>query len=56
MGRVINATPRPLYPEKDPVPIVEEAGLAPGPFWIGAENLAPHRVFIPKRQAPSQSL
>ena len=28
------------YPRKDPVPIVQEAGWAPGPVWIGAENLA----------------
>ena len=27
--------------EKDPVPIVQEAGWAPGPVWISAENLAP---------------
>jgi len=26
---------------KDPVPIVQEAGWAPGLVWIGAENLAP---------------
>ena len=26
---------------KDPVPIVQEAGWAPGPGWTGAENLAP---------------
>jgi hypothetical protein len=26
---------------KDPVPIVQEAGWAPGPVWISAENLAP---------------
>jgi len=26
---------------KDPVPIVQEAGWAPGPVWTGAENLAP---------------
>jgi hypothetical protein len=26
---------------KDPVPIVQEAGWAPKPVWIGAENLAP---------------
>ena len=25
---------------KDPLPIVQEAGLAPGPVWTGAENLA----------------
>ena len=38
---VINATHWPLYSwERYPVPIVEEAGLAPGPVWTGAENLA----------------
>jgi len=31
----------PLFtPGKDPVPTVE-AGWAPGPVWIGVENLAP---------------
>jgi len=39
MGWVVNATTRPLYPrERDPVPIVQEAGWAPGPVWTGAEN------------------
>jgi len=28
-----------LTPGKDPVPIVQEAGWAPGPVWTGAENL-----------------
>ena len=28
-------------PGKDPVPIVQKAGWAPEPVWIGAENLAP---------------
>jgi hypothetical protein len=28
-------------PGKDPVPVVQEAGWAPEPVWIGAENLAP---------------
>jgi len=33
--------PRPLFtPGKDLVPIVQEAGWAPGPVWTGAENLA----------------
>jgi hypothetical protein len=42
MGWVVNATPRPLYPRKrDMVPIVQEAGWAPGPFWTGAENSPP---------------
>jgi len=33
--------PRPgrFIPRKDPVPIVYEAGWAPGPVWTGAENL-----------------
>jgi hypothetical protein len=31
---------RPLFTSwKDPVPIVQEAGWAPGPVWTGAENL-----------------
>jgi len=30
-----------LSPGKDPVPIVQEAGWAPGLVWTGAENLTP---------------
>jgi hypothetical protein len=30
-----------LPPERDPVPVVQVAGLAPGPVWTGAVNLAP---------------
>jgi hypothetical protein len=41
-GGVVSSTPQPhLATGKDPVPIVQEAGWAPGPVWIGAENLAP---------------
>jgi hypothetical protein len=29
-------------PEKDPVPIAQEAGWVPVPFWKGMENLAPN--------------
>ena len=30
----VSVTPRPLFtPGKDPVPIVQEAGWAPGPVW-----------------------
>jgi hypothetical protein len=37
-GWVVETTPRPLYPlERQPVPIVLEAGRAPGPVWTGAE-------------------
>ena len=37
---------------KDPVPIVQEAGWAPGPVWRGAENLTPHRDSIPGPSSP----
>jgi hypothetical protein len=33
--------PAAFTPGKDPVPTVQEAGWAPEPVWIGAENLAP---------------
>ena len=39
-----------LTPGKDPVPIVQEAGWAPGPVWTGAENLA--WVFDPRTVQP----
>ena len=49
--------PWPLFtPGKDTVPIVQEAGWAPGPVWTGAENLAPTRIRSPDRPARSQSL
>jgi len=49
--------PRPLFtPWKDPVPIVQEAGWAPGPVWTGAENLAPTGIRSLDRPARSQSL
>ena len=39
-GWGVSVTPRPLFtPGKDPVPVVQEAGWAPGPVWTGAENL-----------------
>jgi len=41
-GWGFSVTPWPLFTlGKDPVPIVQEAGWAPGPVWKGAENLAP---------------
>jgi hypothetical protein len=43
-------------PGKGPVPIVQEAGWAPGPVWTGAENLAPTGIRSPYRPARSQSL
>ena len=49
--------PRPLFtPGTDPVPIVQEAGWAPGPVWTDAENLAPSGIGSPKRPARSHSL
>jgi len=52
-GRVVSVTPRPLFtPGKDPVPILQEAGWAPGPVWTGAENLTPHRDSIPGPSSP----
>jgi len=47
---------RSLPPGKDPVPIVQEAGWAPGPVWTGAENLGPTRFRSPDRPARSESL
>jgi hypothetical protein len=43
-------------PGKDPVPIVQEAGWAPGPVWTGAENLAPTGIRSLDRPASSESL
>jgi hypothetical protein len=56
-GVDVNATPRPLYTrESDPVPIVWEAGWAPGPVWTGEENLAPTGILPPDRPGRSESL
>jgi hypothetical protein len=50
---MVNATPRPLYPlERDPVPIVQEAGWAQGPVWTGAEKFRPHRNSTTGRSSP----
>jgi hypothetical protein len=50
--------PRPgrFYPEKDPVPIVQEAGWASEPVWIRAENLAPTGIPSPDLPTRSKSL
>ena len=42
-------------PGKDPVPIVQEAGWAPGPVWTGGKSRPP-RDSILDRPARSQSL
>jgi hypothetical protein len=51
------SAPRPdrFTPGKDPVPIVQEAGWAPGPVWAGAKNLASTGIRSPDRPARSQS-
>jgi hypothetical protein len=52
----VSVTPQPLFtPGKDPVPIVQEAGWAPGPVWTGAENLAPTGILSPDSPGRSQS-
>jgi hypothetical protein len=50
--------PRPgcFTPRKDPVPIVQEAGWAPGPVWTGAENPTSTGIRSLHRPARSQSL
>ena len=48
--------PAALPRERDPVPIVYEAGWAPGPVWTGAENLALTGIRFPDRPARSESL
>ena len=45
-----------LYPGKDPEPIVQEAGWAPGPVWTSAGNLASTGIRFPDRPALRQSL
>ena len=55
-GWVVSSTPRPHFtPGKDPVPIVQEAGWAPGPVWTDGKS-RPHRDSIPDCPARSQSL
>jgi hypothetical protein len=42
VGRWLTSRPGRFTPrEKDLVPIVQEAGWAPGPVWAAAENLSP---------------
>ena len=48
--------PAALYPGKDPVPIVQEAGWVAEPVWTGAENLARTGMRFPDPPARSQSL
>jgi len=53
-GWVVSSTPRPHFtPGKDTVPILLEAGWAPGLIWTGRKS-RPHRESTPDR--PAQSL
>jgi len=53
-GLVVSSTPRLHFTSgKDPVPIVQEAGWAPGPVWRSGKS-RPHRDSIPDRPARSQ--
>ena len=55
-GWVFSSTPRPHFTTgKDLVPILQEAGWAPGPVWTGGKSRH-HRDSIPDRPARSQSL
>ena len=55
-GWVVSSTPRPHFTlGKDPVPILQEAGWAPGSVWTGGKS-RPHRDSIPDRPARSQFL
>ena len=52
-GKCSTARPgRTLPPGKDPVPILQEAGWAPGPVRTGGKS-RPHRDSIPGRPARS---
>jgi hypothetical protein len=54
---VVIITPRRLYSqERDPVPLVQRTGWAPGPVWTGAKNLAPTGIRSPDRRAYSELL
>jgi len=49
--------PQPLYsPERELVPTIKEAGWAPGPAWMGMENLIPHWDSISRPSSPYKAL
>ena len=49
-GWVVSSRPRPHFtPGKDPVPILQEAGWAPGSVWTGGKY-CPHRDLIRGRR------
>ena len=55
-GWVVSSMTRPHFtPRKEPVPILQEAGWAPEPVWMGGKS-RPHRDSIPDHPARIQSL
>ena len=51
----VSVTHRPLFtPWKDPVPIVQETGWAPGRVWTGAK-ISPPPIFDPRTVQPIAS-
>jgi len=55
-GKGQRHAPDALYPAKDPVPIVQGDGWAPGPVWTSALNLALTGIRSPDRPARSKPL
>ena len=56
-GWVVNVTTRPLYSrERDSIPFLYEAGWAPEPVWMGAENFASNGIRSLDRPTRSESL
>ena len=54
---VVNAIPWSVYTqERDPLPIVQEYGCAPGPIWMGADNLTLTQILCSECSSPSQLL
>jgi len=50
--------PRPdrFTPGNEPIPTVQEAGWAPQPVWMGAENCSPTEIQSPDHPAHRQTL
>jgi hypothetical protein len=48
--------PAALPPEREPVPILQEARWVLGPYWRGAENLPPAGIWSHDHAALGESL
>ena len=59
-GWVVSSTPQPHFtPEKDPVPVIQEAGWAPGAVWTGGKMFVKWssiQVEVSVLTGPQQSL